>query len=211
MPLTITRRPGTVRRAASLTLAIALVAHTAAAEARQESTSSVKVHGHWTIEVRNPDGTLAEHREFENALIGSGASVLAKVLARVERAGVWMVQLLGVGPCSIAGGVASECIVIEAPPPANPPTLTDPFYLFRNLTVTVPTSGPNLGRVVLAGHATATSSDGGLLINKVATWQNTCELPTGVCYGSSFSEKSIPPLPVVKGQIIQVTVVLSFH
>ena len=28
----------------------------------------IKVHGHWTIEVRNPDGSLARHVEFENSL-----------------------------------------------------------------------------------------------------------------------------------------------
>ena len=28
----------------------------------------IEVHGHWTIEVRNPDGSLDERYEFENAL-----------------------------------------------------------------------------------------------------------------------------------------------
>lgn len=28
----------------------------------------IKVHGHWTIEVRNPDGSMTRHLEFENAL-----------------------------------------------------------------------------------------------------------------------------------------------
>src|SRR5437879_3747133 len=27
----------------------------------------IQVHGAWTIDVREPDGTLVEHREFENA------------------------------------------------------------------------------------------------------------------------------------------------
>jgi len=27
------------------------------------------VHGHWTIDVREPDGTLVSHNEFENALV----------------------------------------------------------------------------------------------------------------------------------------------
>jgi hypothetical protein len=27
----------------------------------------IKVHGHWTTEVRNPDGKIATHREFENS------------------------------------------------------------------------------------------------------------------------------------------------
>lgn len=28
----------------------------------------VKIHGHWTIDVRNPDGTLDKHLDFENGL-----------------------------------------------------------------------------------------------------------------------------------------------
>ncbi len=28
----------------------------------------IKIHGHWTIDVRNPDGTLAKHLDFENGL-----------------------------------------------------------------------------------------------------------------------------------------------
>src|SRR5262249_34009856 len=41
----------------------------------------IKFHGHWTIDVKNPDGSLASHHEFENALIGSGALALSLVLA----------------------------------------------------------------------------------------------------------------------------------
>jgi len=33
------------------------------------TTEGIKVHGRWTIEVREPDGTVVERREFENALI----------------------------------------------------------------------------------------------------------------------------------------------
>jgi hypothetical protein len=210
MPLTMTRHPRVLQLASSLAVALSLLAHARGTEAQE--TSSVMVHGQWTIELRNPDGTLSERREFQNALVGSGAEILAQVLARADRAGRWAVALSGVGPCSIAGGVAAECFVAEAPIPRDPgPLLPDPFYLFYTLTASVPTSGSNIGRLVLVGHATATSSDSGLLINKVATWLNTCALPAGPCSGTQFSEKSIPPLAVVKGQIIQVTVVFSFQ
>ena len=33
----------------------------------------ITVHGHWIIEVRNPDGKLAPRREFENAYPAGGA------------------------------------------------------------------------------------------------------------------------------------------
>ena len=41
------------------------------------------MHGHWTIDVRNPDGTLVTHREFENAL--HGADDAALVVLRDEQ------------------------------------------------------------------------------------------------------------------------------
>ena len=35
----------------------------------------IKIHGHWVIDVRNPDGTLAAHRDFHNSLVTlTGAS-----------------------------------------------------------------------------------------------------------------------------------------
>ncbi len=45
-----------------------------AAKGAQEG---IKVHGHWTIEVRNPDGSLDKHVEFENAIVSSNLSDMA--------------------------------------------------------------------------------------------------------------------------------------
>jgi hypothetical protein len=35
----------------------------------------IRIHGHWVIDVRNPDGKLVEHREFENSLVPAGAMI----------------------------------------------------------------------------------------------------------------------------------------
>src|SRR5438034_4820551 len=47
-------------------------------DARHEG---IQVHGHWTIEVREPDGTRVSYDEFDNALasppVGNGANMLA--------------------------------------------------------------------------------------------------------------------------------------
>src|SRR6267378_4379919 len=42
-----------------------------ASESKGGQKEGITVHGHWTIDVRNPDGTLVTHREFENAYIGT--------------------------------------------------------------------------------------------------------------------------------------------
>jgi len=41
----------------------------------------IKVHGHWVIEVKNPDGKVVTRREFENAIQPFGATYLAALLA----------------------------------------------------------------------------------------------------------------------------------
>lgn len=41
----------------------------------------IMVHGHWTIDVRNPDGKLGSHTEFENALQPQGADILTGLLS----------------------------------------------------------------------------------------------------------------------------------
>jgi hypothetical protein len=56
----------------------------------------IKVHGHWTIDVRNPDGSVVTHREFENSLAsgsGGGAPLLAQILGRQYTVGAWEVLL----------------------------------------------------------------------------------------------------------------------
>src|SRR5258706_7693050 len=51
----------------------------------------IKVHGHWTIEVRNPDGMLVTHREFENGLVAPGT--LVQFLARRGVPGEWGISI----------------------------------------------------------------------------------------------------------------------
>ena len=45
-----------------------------AATPRKARGEGVRVHGHWLLEVKNADGTLADRREFENSLITSGGA-----------------------------------------------------------------------------------------------------------------------------------------
>lgn len=52
----------------------------------------IHVHGHWVIEVRNPDGTLAQRREFENAL-ADGGNLLESLLLGTETPGAWTIIL----------------------------------------------------------------------------------------------------------------------
>jgi hypothetical protein len=63
------------------------------------------VHGHWVINVREPDGTLVEHREFENSLQPGGAGMLVGLLSGYMVPGDWMIVL---GPGNNGG--LSACV-----------------------------------------------------------------------------------------------------
>jgi len=90
--------------------------HPAPAAAHRESNGrlggdGIAVHGHWTIDVRNPDGKLASHHEFENALEPSGAIALAGLLGRQFQAATWRLDLVGQnasGACVQTSGGGSQ-------------------------------------------------------------------------------------------------------
>jgi hypothetical protein len=169
----------------------------------------IKVHGHWTIDVRNPDGTLASHRDFENSLQSTGAGVLVGSLSRGSVTGLWHVFLdvsVAPGPCNST----QLCVIDE-------PTEIDSAPDSKNLTLSAPTSGPNAGSIVLAGSVTV--AGGGTFI-AVGTLVDVCAVGAATGCNSSdmlnfgpttFTNKVLmTPIAVVPGQLVQVTVVLSF-
>jgi hypothetical protein len=72
-------------------------AHSAAPSERQPkgTQEGIKVHGHWVIEVKNPDGTVTARREFENAVQAPGMAYLASLLAGNNSPGGLAVLLNG--------------------------------------------------------------------------------------------------------------------
>ena len=96
----------------------------------------IKVHGHWTIEVRNPDGSLDKHIEFENALVTSnfsdmpgGPALLFALLSgtynfpappgsAATQAGGWAINLQppsgSTSPCQFTGPGAGDSSGIDS-------------------------------------------------------------------------------------------------
>ena len=155
-------------------------------------TEGLTVHGHWVIDVRNPDGTLAAHRDFENAY--QGGNLLAILMARQSSTGLWAVFL---------NGSNSQPILTEP---------TEPFnfggkVVSKNLTVSV------VAGLVLSGSYTAPFTD---TIGTAETAQATCSAtvaPATPCETGSyfeFTEANFSPINVVQGQIVQVTVTITF-
>jgi hypothetical protein len=167
------------------------------------------VHGHWTIDVRNPDGTLVEHREFENALsIGGGDIFLAEVLGRISTVGGWQIQVFGATQqiCEDDLMNPTNCFIVES---TN--ALVEAFNIFKTLT-----AGVSSATLVLSGSVIA-QTDG--QITQVSTGNNSCASsvsPDG-CPGGPVltvypltSTNLATPVAVLAGQQVQVNVVISF-
>ena len=211
-----------------LILSIALLASASNAFAQTESREGapregIKVHGHWVIDVRNADGSLSSHLEFENRLAlpgdepfgGAGNRILAALLGRSSSAGVWEIQLHGINVdlCQDLGApVVNGCVITE------PLAATVAANYFKNLTLTTDLQA---GTVTLKGTARANSCSGcgPLPVTHVNTALRTCaaaSTPSSPCTtnqsGGVFTKTEVPdPKPLVNfNQSVDVTVIISF-
>lgn len=161
--------------------------------AQPDATSGgIQVHGHWTIEVRNPDGSLASRREFENALVpGEGDAALARMFNRNQMNWKWVVEVGEDSP----SGTGGPCRPAVTPPNGRPCTVRQP-----DVTVTVAGETVRLSGAVTAQQA----SD----VSRFATLLDAVHNGGTI---TRFTEKRLPaPVSVAAGQVIQVTVVFSF-
>jgi len=176
------------------------------------SQEGIEVHGHWTIEVRNPDGTLGERREFDNALTGFGSQTLASILGRQSSVGGWTIQLLGSSFTGRTTDGRTGAIIAERT------YFNSGTNIFKNLTVTAPAIGDVESQPLrLAGTATAEVDYGG--ITEVRT--TLFELPPDQAPSSASSSVYVggtpftstileSPVSLSAGQTVTVTVVITF-
>jgi len=109
--------------------------------------NGITVHGHWTIEVRNPDGKVVTHREFENSVVpGNGPQAIESMMLGAWVPQAYRVVLSGTGasqspanapaPCSYNSSPAT-CTIQENVPSSGPNAQTCPNgsqTIFCNLT-----------------------------------------------------------------------------
>jgi hypothetical protein len=212
---------------------------TAAAERESPSSGKpgnegIKVHGHWVIDVKNPDGSLAGHRDFENSL-ADGGQLLVGLLSGYFVAGGYDITLIG-DVCPPTGGSNSTGCAIVSAIAGNWTNLCQLGYCYPGLTSTVNLSssgGPF--SMVLAGSFQAPRA---AIISSVQTQYNVCYIPFNSGHGfypNTFSSASpaacngtsgpagndyavgnftgtnlTTPIAVTAGQIIQVSVTISF-
>jgi hypothetical protein len=183
----------------------------------------IKVHGHWTIEVRNHEGSLVRHVEFENSLatglsatdatgkvivFPGGAALLSAVLSNQWNvAPNWTVLLAG------PSGLGNLLTATDAPCP-QACSLSEG----NNLSVTALGTTPNFTGMQLTGSVVATQV--GQISTVATTAFVSCPPFTPNCFpagatnsGAIFtSSTNFPgsPISVAAGQTIAVTVNISF-
>lgn len=173
------------------------------------SPEGIRVHGHWLIEIYNPDGTLVERREVENALQTPGQLILSQLLSRQNTLGRWRIGISGaassVDPCDPSVGDGT-CYIVEPDEP------TSPAYFFKNLVVTNPSS-----TVVLSGTATAQQNGEVYQVSTTIAYCAPTETPNSHCLADPFTTTllftatTLPTrVPFATGQSINVTVTISF-
>ncbi|MES2393159.1 MAG: hypothetical protein V4555_16065 [Acidobacteriota bacterium] len=192
----------------------------AASESPAGIANGIKVHGHWIIDVKNPDGTIAEHRDFENSLVGNNQMV--ELLAGALVVSDYMVFFTGTTP-PCAPTTQGYCALTRtsAVYPAAALCVNNYYYCVTGLTINY-TYG-QFPSMVLAGQMTATQAGS---INLVGTYMGTCSNGTAnvattapsTCqtdpasgYGyAAFTQTGLTQLNVLSGQIVQVTVTITF-
>jgi hypothetical protein len=170
-------------------------------EPRGSVLGAIGVHGHWVIEVHDPDGSTVTHREFDNALTPSGMDLLWRIFTRTRSTGAWNVILGGPqNPCGAAG-----CFIVE-----RGPATSNPGLVATTLTVT---DRP----LKLSGNITV-ANDGS--ITSVATRNRACfGIPPSPCFANpplsdgsdhEFTQTDIAAVSVLAGQQVLVTVTITF-
>lgn len=194
----------------------------------------IQVHGHWMIEVRNPNGELVSRSEFENGLYtgtNGGATALSAVISGVVTPGSWQVVL--------GDSTMKNEIVITQPASASQSECSG-ILSYLGAVGGVGTCSPTLS-------IAAPQVSGGTITGSTLTFTGSATVPAGfpaalgvvqtqemgclpnsspsACFNASitpygtltFTQRLLDsagtdpaPVPVTSGQTVAVTVVISF-
>jgi len=75
------------------------------------------MHGHWIVDLRNADGSVAEHRDFENSLLNPTA--LYQIVTGLDVTGDFAITIASTGSlvCSTLSGSTSplgNCVIVAS-------------------------------------------------------------------------------------------------
>jgi hypothetical protein len=195
------------------------------------SHQGVAVHGHWVIDVKNPDGSLAHHYDFENALQSTGQHMLTFLLTGQFVPSDYMIFLnppVGQQPICSGPGLISQCGLIDVasiPPAVEQCDLAFGTVCQSGLVIGYTAAGANqlFTSMTLAGSFTATQLGqigtvdtvfGGCSAQAYSSLSNaTCvafNTPATQNYFTGILTQAQPPvITVFPNQIVVVTVTIT--
>jgi hypothetical protein len=216
------------------------------ASSRKPGVEGIKVHGHWKIDVRNADGTLARSYEFENSLVSPNAAdvALSQILSGQATIAGWAIELGSSTPTALCvtqylSTTINTCALVPKTTPVDlintSECASDLCYAGLTATIipynsttqapaafqlqesfTVPNGGPitNVATVMFgcgANSGTTTVSVDSCLNYPNESPGGSVVVPGNTLLDTHFTATSLPtPLMVASGQIVQVTVTISF-
>lgn len=191
----------------SLAAASCVAALSAAVLADDAAREGIQVHGQWRIEVFDPDGTRVSVTEFENALLNPDA--IAQLMAGQTSYGGWYVTLEGAAPpCLDSQQNAVNCnIGMEG---------VNYFAIQMHSTNLTVQSAPG-GHILLQGSVTAAATGSVGAVSSRFGYCSGSDVSPALCVtqgrtmSNALTGTMVDPAPsVVPGQLIQVTVDISF-
>ena len=177
------------------------LAHRHAARAGEPATTApqkpqdanLTVHGHWTMDIRNPDGSGAHRVEFENALAsGEGQLLLGTLLGGSMVPSDWAILLSSTGNLCPADGnppaTATPCILVQSltsgllGSSVGQYALSNPGDVFFGLTVSYLPPGAisatsGAGFQLVGTFTVSPSAPAGITINGVESIVGVCLAP----------------------------------
>jgi hypothetical protein len=93
----------------------------AGAQPAKAGGEGIKVHGHWLIDVKNPDGKFVSHTEFDNALVTPNAAdvFLSQLLAGTMAMSGWQIAVNSSTSTALCPGQGyysnlNSCFIVQA-------------------------------------------------------------------------------------------------
>jgi len=198
-----------------LALSVSVVLAFGQAQEKPDSgrkNEGIRVHGHWVLEIKNPDGSLASRHEFENSLstaTNSGPTLLSGLLSGQYAAGPWTVYVQFNDVAGTALSVAESAAVCTHLLSQNP--TGGPCSSTLNVSSGTP--------LVLQGTTPAAPSAGTLI--QVGSLMYPCAgssspvacepaaIPT-TTFGALFTTAVLSGITIQAGQAVSITVSISF-
>lgn len=189
---------------ASASLVPSIATEASAPKPSSGMNQGIMLHGHWTIDVKNPDGTRVQHREFENSLQYDGTQFLTGLLSGYGVAGDYAIYFTN----ATATATGSPTTNVVCPAPASTTTSTFPYcsivqnvnsqpgifhclhYLCVSGLTATPTFGSGVGLPNFTLMGSITAPQAGAVVN-VYVGFNGCNIASTVT----------PPTPTSPGSI----------